>query len=71
MQTTEGKNNTAQQKQTKALGTAVPSVMLWACFSSARTGQLISIDRKMDGAKLRIILEENLLKTSELHSLRF
>ena len=40
------------------------SIMLWECFSSAGTGALIRIEGKMDGAKYRKILEENLL-TSE------
>ena len=27
------------------------SIMLWGCFSSARTGKLVRVDGKMDGAK--------------------
>ncbi|KAL7826753.1 hypothetical protein AOLI_G00319620 [Acnodon oligacanthus] len=37
------------------------SIMLWGCFSSAGTGKLVRVDGKMDGAKYRAILEENLL----------
>ena len=37
------------------------SIMLWGCFSSAGTGTLVRIERKMDGAKCRRIREENLL----------
>jgi len=38
--------------------------MLWGCFSSARTGALVRIERKMDGEKYRQILEENLLPSA-------
>uniref|UniRef100_A0A674PB52 Tc1-like transposase DDE domain-containing protein n=1 Tax=Takifugu rubripes TaxID=31033 RepID=A0A674PB52_TAKRU len=38
------------------------SIMVWACFSSAGTGKMVKIDGKMDGAKYRTILEENLLE---------
>ncbi|KAL0201197.1 hypothetical protein M9458_004384, partial [Cirrhinus mrigala] len=38
------------------------SIMLWGCFSSAGTGKLVRVDGKMDGAKYRAILEENLLE---------
>jgi hypothetical protein len=27
------------------------SIMLWGCFSAARTGRLVRIERKMNGAK--------------------
>ena len=40
------------------------SIMLWGCFSSAGTGALVKIDGKMDGAKYRKILEENLLPSA-------
>ena len=40
------------------------SIMLWGCFSSARTGALVRIERKMDGEKSRQILEENLLPSA-------
>uniref|UniRef100_A0A8C6TYF3 Transposase n=1 Tax=Neogobius melanostomus TaxID=47308 RepID=A0A8C6TYF3_9GOBI len=36
------------------------SIMLWGCFSSAGTGKIVRIVGKMDGAKYRDILEENL-----------
>ena len=38
--------------------------MLWGCFSSAGTEALVKIKVKMDGAKYRKILEENLLPTA-------
>ncbi|KAJ7345776.1 hypothetical protein JRQ81_001726 [Phrynocephalus forsythii] len=41
------------------------SIMLWGCFSSAGTGKLVRIDGKMDGAKYRAILEENLLESAK------
>ena len=37
------------------------SIMLWGCFSSAGTGNMVRVDGKMDGAKYRANLEENLL----------
>lgn len=37
------------------------SIMLCACFSSAWTKKLISVEGEMDVAKCRVILEENLL----------
>ncbi len=39
--------------------------MLWGCFSSAGTGKLVRVDGKMDGAKYRAILEENLLQSAK------
>ena len=39
------------------------SIMLWGCFSSAGTGKLVRVDGKIDGAKHRTILEENLLES--------
>ncbi|KAJ7335926.1 hypothetical protein JRQ81_013867 [Phrynocephalus forsythii] len=41
------------------------SIMPWGCFSSAGTGKLVRIDGKMDGAKYRAILEENLLESAK------
>ena len=38
--------------------------MLWGCFSSAGTGALVRREGKMDGAKYRKILEENLLPSA-------
>ena len=37
--------------------------MLWGCFYSAGTGTAVRADGKMDGAKYRTILEENLLES--------
>ena len=39
--------------------------MLWGCFSVAGTGRLDRIEGKMNGAKYREILDENLLRTSD------
>jgi hypothetical protein len=36
--------------------------MLWGCFSAAVTGRLVRIKGKMNGAKNREILDENLLQ---------
>ncbi|KAK1789282.1 hypothetical protein P4O66_015226, partial [Electrophorus voltai] len=41
------------------------SIMLWVCFSSAGKGKLVRVDGKMDGAKCRAILEENLLEAAK------
>ena len=38
--------------------------MLWGCFSSAGTGALVRTEGKMDGAKNRKNLEENLLPSA-------
>uniref|UniRef100_A0A8C6UUN8 Glycosyltransferase 2-like domain-containing protein n=1 Tax=Neogobius melanostomus TaxID=47308 RepID=A0A8C6UUN8_9GOBI len=40
------------------------SIMLWGCFSSAGTGKIVRIVGKMDEAKYRDILEENLLESA-------
>lgn len=41
------------------------NIMLWGCFSSAGTGKLVRVDGRMDGAKYRAILEENLLEAAK------
>ena len=47
------------------------SIMLRGCFSSAGTGALVRIERKMDGAKYRQIPEENLLPSAKMLKLRW
>lgn len=42
------------------------SIKLWGCFSLAKTGKLRRGDGKMDGAKYRAILKENLLQSANL-----
>uniref|UniRef100_A0AAZ3PGT6 Tc1-like transposase DDE domain-containing protein n=1 Tax=Oncorhynchus tshawytscha TaxID=74940 RepID=A0AAZ3PGT6_ONCTS len=41
------------------------SITLWECFSVAGTGRLVKIERKMNGAKYREILDENLLQSAQ------
>jgi hypothetical protein len=41
------------------------SIIVWGCFSVARTGRLVRIETKMNGAKYREILDENMLSTSD------
>ena len=41
------------------------SIMLWGCFSAARTGILDRIKGKMNRAKYREILDENLLQSAQ------
>ncbi len=41
------------------------SIMLWGCFSAAGTGRLVAIERKMNEAKYRDILDENLLQSAQ------
>uniref|UniRef100_A0AAZ3Q4S1 Transposase Tc1-like domain-containing protein n=1 Tax=Oncorhynchus tshawytscha TaxID=74940 RepID=A0AAZ3Q4S1_ONCTS len=40
-------------------------IMLWGCFSAAGTGRLVRIKGKMNRAKYREILDENLLWSAE------
>ena len=39
--------------------------MQWGCFSAAGTGRLVKIEGKMNGAKYREILDENLLQSPQ------
>ena len=39
-------------------------IMLWGCFSVAGTGRLVRIEGKMNKAKYREILDENLLQSA-------
>jgi hypothetical protein len=41
------------------------SIMLWCCFSAEGTGSLVRIEGKVNGAKYRGILYENLLKSAQ------
>ena len=41
------------------------SIMLWGCFSEAGTERLVRIEAKMNGAKYRGILDENLLQSPQ------
>ena len=41
------------------------SIMLWGCFSAAGTGKLVRIEAKMNRAKYREILNENLLQSAQ------
>jgi hypothetical protein len=41
------------------------SIMLWGCFSAAGTGRLVRIDGKINRAKYREILDENLLQITQ------
>jgi len=38
--------------------------MLWGCFSAAGTGRLVAIEEKMNAAKYRDVLEENLFQSA-------
>ena len=39
--------------------------MLWGCFSAAGIGRLVRIEAKMNAAKYREILDENLLQSTQ------
>ncbi len=41
------------------------SIMLWGCLSAAGTGRLVAIEGKMNAAKYRDILDENLLQSAQ------
>jgi hypothetical protein len=38
---------------------------VWGCFSATGTGRLVRIEGKMNGAKYREIIDENLLKSTQ------
>ena len=40
-------------------------IMLWGCFSASGTGRLVRIEGKINGAKYREILDENLLQNAQ------
>lgn len=41
-------------------------IILWEYVSSEGIGKLVLVDRKMDGANYRVILEENLLEAAKV-----
>ena len=41
------------------------SIMQWGCYSAAGIGRLVRIKEKMNGAKYRAILDENLLQSAQ------
>ena len=47
------------------------SIMLWGCFSAVGTGRLVRIKAKMNRAKYRAILHENLLQSAQDLGRRF
>ena len=40
-------------------------ILLWGCFSAAGTGRLVRFEGKMNRAKYREILDENLLQSTQ------
>lgn len=47
------------------------NIMLWGCWSAAETGRLVRIDRKMNAAMYRKLLDENLLHRTQDLRLRW
>ena len=41
------------------------SIMLWGCFSATGTGKIVRIEGKVNRAKYREILDENLLQSAQ------
>ena len=41
------------------------SIMLWGCFSATGIGRLVMIETKMNRAKYREIIDENLLQSAQ------
>jgi hypothetical protein len=41
------------------------SIMLWGCFSAAVTGRPVRIEKKINRAKYRELLDENLLQSAQ------
>uniref|UniRef100_A0AAY4DLB4 Uncharacterized protein n=1 Tax=Denticeps clupeoides TaxID=299321 RepID=A0AAY4DLB4_9TELE len=41
------------------------SIMLWGCFAASWIGRLVAIEGKMNAAKYRDILDENLLQRAQ------
>ena len=41
------------------------NISLWGCFSAAGTGRLVRIEGKINRAKYREILDENLLQSAQ------
>jgi hypothetical protein len=41
------------------------SIILWGCFSAIGTGRLVRMEGKMNRAKYREILDENLLQSAQ------
>jgi hypothetical protein len=41
------------------------NIMLWGCFSASETGRIVRIEGKMNRAKYRENLDENLLQSTQ------